>query len=356
MNTPKVSILLPSLNNRQFLQPRIDSLLAQTFRDWEAIILDSYSTDGSREFFQSIASTDPRFRLTQVPKEGLYAALNRGIPLATGEFLHIATCDDTMAPDFLAAMIEAFAQCPDAGIAVCDLSFINQDGHELLAQDMAAHLSKGAIRNLLGSGRVRTAFPAREQRELNYRPVPHDCLLHFTGRSVYFSLTQLLVRMALVRAVGPFETAVGSVADFGWLVRLTSMTGSVHLPRNLATWRFHGDQLSVQRDNSRISTMKRMCQGALLEICGRDPYLLTWNDREALLLSYKTRLAGSAMARVSSWIEGPVRLFLMFVEQPAATMRALFRANFRVGPRRHFLLSIIFQRRGLTPKALHCSR
>jgi glycosyltransferase involved in cell wall biosynthesis len=52
----RVSILLPCLNARQFLEPRIDSLLAQTFRDWEAIILDSHSTDGSWEFFRSVAS------------------------------------------------------------------------------------------------------------------------------------------------------------------------------------------------------------------------------------------------------------------------------------------------------------
>src|SRR3982074_513719 len=85
---PKVSILLPSLNAREFLEPRIDSILRQTFSDWEAIVLDSHSTDGSWEFFQSIANTDPRFRLYQIPREGLYAALNRGLDLAQGEFLH----------------------------------------------------------------------------------------------------------------------------------------------------------------------------------------------------------------------------------------------------------------------------
>jgi len=47
----RVSILLPCLNARQFLEPRIDSLLAQTFCDWEAIVLDSHSTDGSWDFF-----------------------------------------------------------------------------------------------------------------------------------------------------------------------------------------------------------------------------------------------------------------------------------------------------------------
>src|SRR5438105_14528934 len=139
-SAPKVSLLLPSLNARRFLEPRVDSLLKQTFADWEAIVLDSQSTDGSWEFFQSVAENDSRFRLYQVPREGLYAALNRGLDLATGEFLHIAPCDDTMAPEFLAEMIDVLDRCPNAGIAVCDCFFINQDGDELRALDMAGRL------------------------------------------------------------------------------------------------------------------------------------------------------------------------------------------------------------------------
>src|SRR5436305_15189012 len=103
-NAPKLSVLLPSLNAREFLEPRVDSLLKQSFTDWEAIVLDSGSADGTWEFFQSAAQRDSRFRLHQIPREGLYAALNRGLELATGDFVHIATCDDSMTPEFLAEM------------------------------------------------------------------------------------------------------------------------------------------------------------------------------------------------------------------------------------------------------------
>src|SRR5438309_7823222 len=112
MSARRVSILLPCFNARAFLEERMDSILVQTFSDWEAIVLDSYSTDGSWEFFTSIASTDPRFRLYQIPRDGVYAALNRGIELATGEFVHVATCDDTMVPEFLTELLRAFTLCP----------------------------------------------------------------------------------------------------------------------------------------------------------------------------------------------------------------------------------------------------
>src|SRR5260370_32467873 len=248
--SPKVSILLPSLNAREFLQPRIDSLLNQTFTDWEAIVLDSQSTDGSWEFFQSIASSDSRFRLHQIPREGLYAALNRGLDLATGEFLHVATRADTMAPEFLSEMLRAFSRCPEARIAASDVLLINRNGNELSRKELHGRLTKRAAKNLLNLSHVRAAVPGEIEKNINYRPVPHDCLLHFDGRSVYLSLNQLVVRTSAARAAGRFETAIGSVADFSWLLQLTNSTGPAHVPTKLAMGRYHGNQLSFAHNPS----------------------------------------------------------------------------------------------------------
>ena len=355
MSTPKISILLPCLNARPFLNERIESILTQTFSDWEAIVLDSYSTDGSWEFFTSIASTDPRFRLYQVPQDGLYTALNRGMELARGEFLHIATCDDTMAPEFLTEMVKACAQYPKAGIAVCDLLFIDRNGDKLLPADLIGHLTALATENLLSLDTVRTSVPGEICRHLNYRPVPHDCLLHFAGRSVYCSLTQLVVRISSIKAVAPFETKIGSIADYDWLLRLTACAGSVHLPRKLAMWRYHGNQLSLRRDESRLGSMKAAGERTLWEICERQPCQLTRNDCEAFLLPYKTLLAGSAIKRLGCWFEALIHLLWMFFERPAATLRALGRAKFRFGTRRYSLIPMIFQGIGLVPTELDAS-
>jgi glycosyltransferase involved in cell wall biosynthesis len=355
MDRPLVSVLLPSLNARQFLDVRIESLLAQTFSNWEAIVLDSHSTDGSWEVFKSIASTDSRFRLYQVPQDGLYAPLNRGMELARGEFLHIATCDDTMAPEFLTEMLKACAQYPKAGIAVCDLLFIDRNGDKLLPADLIGHLTARATENLLSLDTVRTSVPGEICRHLNYRPVPHDCLLHFAGRSVYCSLTQLVVRMSSIKAVAPFETKIGSIADYEWLLRLTACAGSVHLPRKLAMWRYHGNQLSLRRDESRLGSMKAAGERTLRGICERQPRQLTRNDCEAFLLPYKTLLAGSAIKRLGCWFEALVHLLWMFFERPAATLRALGRARFRFGTRRYSLIPMIFQGIGLAPTELDAS-
>ena len=347
---PKVSILLPSLNAREFLQPRINSLFNQTFTDWEAIVLDSQSTDGTWEFFKSIASTDPRFRLHQISREGLYAALNRGLDLANGEFLHIATCDDTMAPEFLSEMLRAFSRCPEAGIAASDVLLIDRDGNELSRKDLHGRLTRRATRNLLNLRHVRAAFPCEIEKNINYRPVPHDCLLHFDGRSVYLSLNQLVVRMSAARAAGRFETAIGSVADFSWLLQLTSSTGSVHVPRKLAMWRYHGNQLSLRPDLSRAGSQRAAAEGAMRRISDANPILLSRNDRAALLLPLKILECRSPIGRVFGWFESVARLTRMFFERPIPTLRALLRVKFRFGTRRHSLLPMIFQGANLAPR------
>ena len=82
---------------------------------------------------------------------------------------------------------------------------------------MASYLPAESLDDMLAVDVVRS-YPIT--RNPNYRPPPHDCLLHFSAKSVHFSLTQLLIRTSLAQSAEPFDTTVGSVADLGWLVRL----------------------------------------------------------------------------------------------------------------------------------------
>ena len=352
MGAPKVSILLPSLNAREFLEPRIDSLLSQTFADWEAIVLDSGSTDGSWDFFQSVASNDSRFQLHQIPREGVYAALNRGLKIAGGQVLCFATCDDTMSPEFLSEMLEAFSRCSAAGIAACDALLINRHGDKLSAKDMRNYLSRGSIKKLLNSDTVRTAVPGEKKQTINYRPPPHDCILHYSGRSVYYSLTQLLVRADVALAAGPFETNVGSVADLIWLVRLTNLTGTVHLPRRLATWRFHGDQLSIYRDKSRTISTGAMCRQFLPEMRRRHERELTEDDWKLLVLECKILAAESLASKIGSWLEGVLRLIWVFVQRPSGMWKIFRVTGWRIINVRQYLPGVVLRTHDLAPQDL----
>lgn len=327
------------------------SIVEQTFVDWETIVLDSGSNDGTWEYFQSVAQGDPRFHLHQIPREGLYAALNRGLDLATGEFVHIATADDSMHSEFLAKMLDALSQMPQAGIAASDVQLIDRNGNALSEETlMAGGLSKRSAQNLLNLDRVRGTSPDQPQPRTNFRPVPHDCLLHFDGRSVYLSLNQLVVRTALARAAAPFDTTIGSVGDFKWLLRLTSSTATVHVPKQLAMWRFHGDQLSLQPDPSRARSRRAAAESALQQICARNLIPLSSNDRAALLLPFENAQARSIIRRGFIWLKSLFIFARMLIERPASTLRALGQVGVRFGTRRHTLVPMIFAANRLAPK------
>src|SRR5437762_12103821 len=97
---PKVSICVPNLNTRPYLPERFETVFNQTFQDWELIVCDSYSDDGSWEYIRELAAREPGMRISQTPRSGVYAAFNDCIQLAQGEHVDIATLDDYISRDF----------------------------------------------------------------------------------------------------------------------------------------------------------------------------------------------------------------------------------------------------------------
>ena len=124
---PLVSICLPNLNTRAFLPDRMDSIFSQTLREWELIVCDSYSCDGAWEYFQTY-KYDPRVQLYQVPREGVYAGWNECLRRARGEYVYIATSDDTAKPELLERMVGVLQKHPDVDLAVCRFEFIDEAG------------------------------------------------------------------------------------------------------------------------------------------------------------------------------------------------------------------------------------
>jgi glycosyltransferase involved in cell wall biosynthesis len=202
---PLVSILLPNLNNRPFLDERIESIRAQTTTDWELIVVDNHSEDGAWEFFQELRGREPRLRISQAPREGMYANWNNCVRLAAGRYVYIATSDDTMAPDCLEQMVDALESVPDADLAHCRLRIIDEKGRDAADWWWAGSIFARSSGELLHRRHVRRA--------------PYDGLLHLSGESVYVSITQLLIRRSLFDRIGLFEPRWGSVGDFNWCMR-----------------------------------------------------------------------------------------------------------------------------------------
>src|SRR4051794_24772902 len=95
---PPISVLLAVYNGGRYLRAAVDSILTQTFTDFEFIIIDDGSTDGSLATLREFAQRDPRINLVSRPNKGLTVTLNEGIALARGEFLARMDADDIALP------------------------------------------------------------------------------------------------------------------------------------------------------------------------------------------------------------------------------------------------------------------
>ena len=116
MNNPKVTVLMPVYNGEQYLNEAIDSVLNQTFTDFEFLIINDGSSDKSREIILSY--NDERIRLVDNPENlKLIATLNKGIELANGEYIARMDADDIMLPERLAIQVNFMNKNED--VAVC---------------------------------------------------------------------------------------------------------------------------------------------------------------------------------------------------------------------------------------------
>ncbi len=95
---PKISIIVPIYNVERYLRECLDSILAQTFGDWECILVDDGSPDGCPQICDEYAARDPRFRVIHRANGGQSAARNSGLRVARGQYIGFVDSDDWIAP------------------------------------------------------------------------------------------------------------------------------------------------------------------------------------------------------------------------------------------------------------------
>lgn len=117
---PRVTVLMPVYNGERFLREAVESILAQTFTDFELLIINDGSSDHSAEIVASCR--DPRIRLVHNERNiGLIATLNKGLALAEGEYVARMDCDDISRPERLGKQVDFLAAHP--GVGVCGTWF-----------------------------------------------------------------------------------------------------------------------------------------------------------------------------------------------------------------------------------------
>lgn len=115
----KVSIIIPVYNRQKFLPVCINSLLAQSFKDFEICLVDDGSTDGTGLLCDKLAETDSRIKVLHVPNGGAAYARQKGVELASGEWILFVDSDDTMPIDALQRLFQATSEDTDIVVGFC---------------------------------------------------------------------------------------------------------------------------------------------------------------------------------------------------------------------------------------------
>jgi hypothetical protein len=125
-------------------------------------------------------------------------------------------------------MVKALDEHPECDLAHCKLKIIDEHGNPHPTLNWDKFYCTAYFGDLIDQKHIRLA--------------PHDGLLHCGVKTVYTSITQLLIRRRLFDRIGLFLTGYGSIADFEWEMRASLVANTIHIPEYLATWRVHREQ------------------------------------------------------------------------------------------------------------------
>ena len=125
---PRLSVIVPVYRVEAFLPACIDSILSQTIRDLELILIDDGSPDACGRICDEYAARDARVLVLHQENRGVSAARNAGLRIASGDYIGFVDPDDWIAPEMYAALLDA-AQEHDAQIAVCGFTFCDETGN-----------------------------------------------------------------------------------------------------------------------------------------------------------------------------------------------------------------------------------
>ena len=134
LGQPLVSVIIPNFNHASFLRYRIESVLVQTYRNFEIILMDDCSTDGSRQILEEYAHQEAKVSallLNEINSGSPFAQWKKGLASARGEFVWIAESDDWCEPTFLEKMMAAFMKDPRCAVSFCRSEKVDAEGRSL---------------------------------------------------------------------------------------------------------------------------------------------------------------------------------------------------------------------------------
>jgi glycosyltransferase involved in cell wall biosynthesis len=214
MSNPLVSVVMVTCNVERFLAQSIDSILHQTFSDFEFIIVDYGSTDSSKRIIAHYVEQDPRVHLHEIPRYGLGESRNAACSLARGKYIAIMDADDVALPARLQLEVDFMERHPRVGLLGGAVQWISATGKALYV-----------------------ACVPTDDRQLRKTMAVH---------CPFWQPTVLLRTEAFVRA-GGYRRAFASAEDYDLWLRVAEHFECANLKDVVLKYRIHPQQVSMQK-------------------------------------------------------------------------------------------------------------
>lgn len=230
--SPAISVVMPCYNAACHLVTSTGSVLAQTWTDWELVIVDDGSTDDSWRILQDLAASDSRIRVFRQSNSGASRTRNHALREALGEFVAFLDSDDTWEPDFLETMHNAIQADPEAALAYC--------GWQNLG---------------LAANRCQPYVPPDYEGPGKLAALLEECR---------WPIHSALTRLSVIREADCFDERLSSCMDFDLWLRIGSAHKIILVPRVLSYYHFHGGE-QITKNRSRLAINHWLAQQRFLQ-------------------------------------------------------------------------------------------
>jgi len=224
VESPLVTVLLSVYNGERFLRESVESILGQTFTDFEFLIVDDASTDSTALILTEYAGRESRIRLVHNPGNlGLTRSLNRGLALAAGKYVARQDADDVSLPERLQRQVEFLEEHEDIAVLGTCLEIIDEEG------------------KLLATRRLATESDEIEAELL----LKNNALLH----------TSVAIRKSALLETGGYDERIQFAQDYELWWRVSKKWKLANLPEVLVKWRESSQRISSVHRRQQLNSM-----------------------------------------------------------------------------------------------------